>query len=60
MAYKCEVLGLELDDCSAEDVFYCGVVNQKKICVNCDNSRYEGITFVNIANTGNETLFNWH
>lgn len=43
MGYKCEVTGLELDDSSAEDVFYCGVLNEKKICINCEKSKYMGI-----------------
>lgn len=42
MGYKCQATGLELDDSSAEEVFYCDVLNEKKTCMNCNNSNYEG------------------
>lgn len=42
MCYKCEITGLELDDSSAGEMFYCDILNEKTICVNCSNSKYEG------------------
>ncbi|MFZ3170192.1 MAG: hypothetical protein WA130_21480 [Candidatus Methanoperedens sp.] len=43
MGYKCEATGLELDDFSAKEIFYCNIFNEKKSCIDCDNSKYQGI-----------------
>jgi hypothetical protein len=52
MSYKCEVTGFQIDDSSAEDVYYCGFLNDRKVCKYCDYSEYEEIITVSCSKSG--------